>query len=199
MAAVRYSGLTPARRAALKKAQAASAAKRRGKGKGKLAAANRSNSRLKRGIKTAGAAVALGAVAYGSYKGAQYASKRGGMKHTQHGGGGATNLRTPSAPKYKVHPTDHFGTSRPKTGHNLGKNPSSNQIRKSAAFFGHSMTKVAAAKAKAAAAAAGTSGSHQRRIVGHGPALKPVGRKAAAQAKLRKARRGTKGRRKIAL
>jgi len=33
--------MTPARRAALKKAQAASARKRRGKGKGKLAAANR--------------------------------------------------------------------------------------------------------------------------------------------------------------
>lgn len=40
--------MTPARRAALKKAQAASARKRRGKGKGKLAAANRAADSRKR-------------------------------------------------------------------------------------------------------------------------------------------------------
>lgn len=57
--------MTPARRAALKKAQMASARKRRGKGKGKLAAANRkadSRSSRKRRI--------IGAVAYGAYVGA---------------------------------------------------------------------------------------------------------------------------------
>lgn len=58
--------MTPARRAALKKAQAASARKRRGKGKGKLAAANRANTR--RG--TPWGRIALGAgvglVAYGA-------------------------------------------------------------------------------------------------------------------------------------
>lgn len=41
MAKARKHVMTPARRAALKRAQRASAAKRRGKGKGKLAAANR--------------------------------------------------------------------------------------------------------------------------------------------------------------
>jgi hypothetical protein len=56
--------MTPARRAALKRAQAASARKRRGKGKGKLAKANRSNSRLRKGLAVAGTAAAIGAVAY---------------------------------------------------------------------------------------------------------------------------------------
>lgn len=63
--------MTPARRAALKKAQAASARKRRGKGKGKLAAANRKNMRLKRNIKraavTAGAVTAAGAAGTAVY------------------------------------------------------------------------------------------------------------------------------------
>lgn len=63
--------MTPARRAALKKAQAASARKRRGKGKGKLAAAHR-HSRRNGQISTAAglgfAAVAIGAVAYTNHK-----------------------------------------------------------------------------------------------------------------------------------
>lgn len=62
--------MTPKRRAALKKAQAASARKRRGKGKGKLAKANRRNSGYKRAMAyTAIGVGALGAVAaYGAYK-----------------------------------------------------------------------------------------------------------------------------------
>lgn len=62
--------MTPARRAALKKAQAASARKRRGKGKGKLAKANRRNSGYKRAMAyTAIGVGALGAaVAYGAYR-----------------------------------------------------------------------------------------------------------------------------------
>jgi hypothetical protein len=55
--------MTPARRAALKKAQAASARKRRGKGKGKLAAANRKASR-RRGLST-GQKVAVGVATAG--------------------------------------------------------------------------------------------------------------------------------------
>lgn len=52
--------MTPARRAALKKAQAASARKRRGTGKGKLAAANR-----KGGISRKRRAFAYGSIAVG--------------------------------------------------------------------------------------------------------------------------------------
>jgi hypothetical protein len=63
--------MTPKRRAALKKAQAASARKRRGKGRGKLAAANRAagpRSRVKRhlsrhGLSYAAVGVFAGAVA----------------------------------------------------------------------------------------------------------------------------------------
>ena len=66
---------TPARAAALKRAQAASAAKRRGKGKGKLAAANRTNARYRKGLKyTAigvGSAVAVAAAVHGAKKGAK--------------------------------------------------------------------------------------------------------------------------------
>jgi hypothetical protein len=81
--------MTPARRAALKKAQAASARKRRGKGKGKLAAANRKISgggvkghlRRNAGNYVAGAAlVAYGAAhvahAYGKHKKGQAAAKK---------------------------------------------------------------------------------------------------------------------------
>ena len=64
--------MTPARRAALKKAQAASARKRRGKGKGKLAAANRklsAKSRFKRSLVSGAvsASFVLAAHAYGNY------------------------------------------------------------------------------------------------------------------------------------
>lgn len=60
--------MTPKRRAALKKAQAASARKRRGKGSGKLAKANRSNTRLKKAMKyTAIGVGAAAAVGYGVY------------------------------------------------------------------------------------------------------------------------------------
>jgi hypothetical protein len=61
--------MTPARRAALKKAQMASARKRRGKGKGKLAAANRAADSKKNKMSTK-KKVALGiayAAAYGAY------------------------------------------------------------------------------------------------------------------------------------
>lgn len=71
--------MTPARRAALKKAQAASARKRRGKGKGKLAAANRSlDSRVsgmsrKRRVAYLGAAYgAIGLAAAGVYANKKY-------------------------------------------------------------------------------------------------------------------------------
>jgi len=60
--------MTPKRKAALRKAQAASARKRKGKGKGKLAAANRSNSRLRTGIKAAVGAAAVGMMAYGAHR-----------------------------------------------------------------------------------------------------------------------------------
>lgn len=62
--------MTPARRAALKKAQAASARKRRGKGKGKLAAANRKNtiSRKRKAIGYGMMAAGYGLMAYGTYK-----------------------------------------------------------------------------------------------------------------------------------
>lgn len=60
--------MTPARRAALKKAQAASARKRRGKGKGKLAASNRRydarSRRTKRAVKLGAALAVAGGVGY---------------------------------------------------------------------------------------------------------------------------------------
>ena len=55
--------MTPARRAALKKAQRASARKRRGKGKGKLAAANRKVTRYRRTRNALIAAAAVGGAA----------------------------------------------------------------------------------------------------------------------------------------
>jgi hypothetical protein len=62
--------MTPARRAALKKAQAASARKRRGKGKGKLAAANRKNgiSRKRKMIGYSAVAVGYGLIGYAAIK-----------------------------------------------------------------------------------------------------------------------------------
>ena len=64
--------MTPARRAALKRAQAASARKRRGKGRGKLAAANRKydgrSKKSRRGLKVAGTVAAGAAVGYTVYK-----------------------------------------------------------------------------------------------------------------------------------
>lgn len=61
--------MTAARRAALRKAQAASARKRRGRGKGKLAAANRRATRNKRIALAAGGLAGAAALAgYGSYK-----------------------------------------------------------------------------------------------------------------------------------
>lgn len=65
--------MTPARRAALKKAQKASARKRRGKGKGKLAAANR------RATRNRNLAMATGGLALVGAGGMAYAS-RGQMK-----------------------------------------------------------------------------------------------------------------------
>lgn len=67
--AARRHVMTPARKAALKKAQAASARKRRGKGKGKLAKANRKNTSLKRVLAYAavGAGVALAAHGVGHF------------------------------------------------------------------------------------------------------------------------------------
>lgn len=59
--------MTPKRRAALRKAQAASARKRRGKGKGKLAAANRQVNRANRfrtAVKVGATAAAVGVAAY---------------------------------------------------------------------------------------------------------------------------------------
>lgn len=62
--------MTPKRRAALKKAQMASARKRRGKGKGKLAAANRAadsqrrNYRRGKIARAVGAALGAGAMMY---------------------------------------------------------------------------------------------------------------------------------------
>jgi hypothetical protein len=62
--------MTPARRAALKKAQAASARKRRGKGKGKLAAANRKNtvSTRRKVVGYSLMAAGYGAMAYAAYR-----------------------------------------------------------------------------------------------------------------------------------
>ena len=75
--------MTPARRAALKKAQMASARKRRGTGRGKLAAANRKNMRLKRNIKrtaiAAGAVTAAGATVYVAHKHRGTIKKRSGL------------------------------------------------------------------------------------------------------------------------
>lgn len=67
--AARRHVMTPARKAALKKAQAASARKRRGKGKGKLAAANRQLSvrRSSRGRRIAGAVGQVAAVVAVTY------------------------------------------------------------------------------------------------------------------------------------
>ena len=64
--------MTPARRRALRKAQMASARKRRGKGKGKLAAANRRATRNKR------IAMATGGLA-GAYVLARYGAKAAGV------------------------------------------------------------------------------------------------------------------------
>jgi hypothetical protein len=59
--------MTAARKAALRKAQAASARKRRGRGRGKLAAANRRATRNKRiAVATGGLALAAMAAGYGS-------------------------------------------------------------------------------------------------------------------------------------
>lgn len=66
--------MTPARRAALKKAQAASARKRRGKGKGKLARANRKGRNYKRAAIAAGLVVA----AAGAYIADDYAYNKSG-------------------------------------------------------------------------------------------------------------------------
>ena len=68
--------MTPARRAALKKAQAASARKRRGKGKGKLASANRRidtgrKNRRRAGYAAAGAVAAAG-IGYVAYRGVKH-------------------------------------------------------------------------------------------------------------------------------
>lgn len=67
--AARRHVMTPARKAALKKAQAASARKRRGHGKGKLAAANRKNASLRRTLTytAVGAGVTLAAHAIGHF------------------------------------------------------------------------------------------------------------------------------------
>ena len=56
--------MTPKRRAALKRAQAISARKRRGKGRGKLASANRRITRQKRVAVAIGALAGIGAAAY---------------------------------------------------------------------------------------------------------------------------------------
>lgn len=66
--------MTAARRRALRKAQAASARKRRGKGKGKLAAANRRAVRNKRIAMATGGlagAAALAGYKYGDLRGRQ--------------------------------------------------------------------------------------------------------------------------------
>lgn len=79
--------MTPARRAALRKAQAASARKRRGRGKGKLAAANRRARRNAR-IAIAAGGLAGAAMAAGAYsnrkkikRGASNAMVAGVMYH----------------------------------------------------------------------------------------------------------------------
>ena len=59
--------MTPARRAALRKAQAASARRRRGKGRGKLAAANRRATRNKRIALATGGLAGAAALAGGVY------------------------------------------------------------------------------------------------------------------------------------
>lgn len=69
--------MTPARKAALKRAQQASAAKRRGKGKGKLAAANRKLGKRKTGFTkmavVAGVSASIAAVAASKYHKAKIA------------------------------------------------------------------------------------------------------------------------------
>lgn len=69
--------MTPKRKAALRKAQLASARKRRGKGKGKLASANRKNSRMKRRVALVAATGGLLGGAIG-VAGAYYARKIAG-------------------------------------------------------------------------------------------------------------------------
>lgn len=77
--------MTPKRRAALRKAQLASARKRRGKGKGKLAAANRTISKQKRRVAVVAATGGL-ALAAAGVAGAMYARKTagGGPKAPKH-------------------------------------------------------------------------------------------------------------------
>lgn len=68
--------MTPARKAALRKAQKASARRRRGKGKGKLAAANRRARRNGRiAVIAGGAALAVGAGA-ATYSNRDYLKKQ---------------------------------------------------------------------------------------------------------------------------
>lgn len=68
--------MTPKRRAALKKAQLASARKRRGKGKGKLAAANRRSDGRKRRIGRFAYNLGLGLSAAAGYTAGAYAKKK---------------------------------------------------------------------------------------------------------------------------
>lgn len=108
--------MTPARRAALRKAQEASARKRRGKGKGKLAAANRKyDARQRRNAniaKSVGLAVQLGVVggfAYADHKSTkrmkvEYARRNNPAKFSS-GPGGVTV-------RGKVEPTRHLGAGK---------------------------------------------------------------------------------------
>ena len=89
--------MTPARKAALKRAQAASARKRRGKGKGKLAAANRQigNKRKKSRAQLIGAALVTAGFAYNTYRNAKNWEKTVAKRRMKHSGSGDT-VATPS-------------------------------------------------------------------------------------------------------
>lgn len=80
--------MTPARRAALKKAQAASARKRRGKGRGKLAKANKQVNHYKRSKRRANIRLAAGVgLVAGAYVGAHALGRHMAKKqhaHTMH-------------------------------------------------------------------------------------------------------------------
>lgn len=143
--------MTPKRRAALRKAQAASARKRRGKGKGKLAAANRSNNRLRTGIRVASTAAAIGAVAYGAHR-AYGAAK----SHRSHQIRSAARLRLADRAANRAR-VQHSNTTRAHRAreaqlsaaisHALRRPSTSGELRR------------ARARQKLATAARGTSGS----------------------------------------
>lgn len=153
--------MTPKRRAALRKAQAVSARKRKGKGKGKLAAANRSNNRLRTGLKTVGTAAAIGAVAYGAHH------FHGVLKRHQ-------SNRVRSAARARIqgkrtHRSMVHAANQMAAAHAAHRRRESEIWAAAKHALTRPNTRRENARIKLAKAAQGTSGHHERTFSGGGP------------------------------